>query len=59
MKRSRKSKSRPKKKEKAKPDPGVGLLTIFLDEITSTDACVNIRAPNFIIKNDIQKYKVS
>ena len=57
MKRTRKSKSRPKKK--AEPGPGDGLLEIFIDELTPSDACVNFKVPSVIFKADIQKFAVS
>ena len=52
MNKSRRSKSRPKRK-KAEPDPGFGLVEVFIDELTPTDGCVNIRAPAMLLRSDI------
>ena len=41
------------------PEPGDGLLEIYIDELTPTDACVNFKVPGVIFKPDIQKFSVS
>ena len=33
------------KKKKVEPEPGDGLLEIFIDELTPSDACVNFKVP--------------
>ena len=59
MKRTRKSKSRPKKKEAPPPDMGYGLIDVWIDDLTPTDACVNIRTPILVFKADIAYFQVS